>query len=331
MVISPFSLVALFTMLYRGSKGGTEDELRELIGYTEKSNTALNMCKLIKSLNNTRSIVTGLAIFFPKSFPLNRAFIDHVKDIGFIDNMNNQLSGKETLRINSIIQKMTRNTIKDAVQPQYIENNSSMFLLATIFFYSRWRIPFDATQTKNRLFYGQPHRNIPMMTKPHESCEYYEDNVNQILELQFGDDEFSMGFILPKNSGDLSINHEQIEFYIKKMRTTNMGMIQIPKFKQQSRFKVDNLFRRLGFKDLFTNADLGEITPSNNILYISDIIHQSYIVVNEAGMKIDKHRLTTINNTKPSHHAKNFIANHPFIYYIRHIPSSMILMIGHFC
>lgn len=330
MVISPFSLMSTMTMLYRGSKGGTEEELRSLFGFQDKQTTTSNLAKLVRSLNNTRSMATGQAIFFPKTFPLNKAFVDYVRDLGVIDVLNTSQSRSESIKINHLIQKMTRNTIKDVIQPQVIDNNSSMILISTIFFYSKWKVPFDPMQTTSRPFFSLTQRNIPLMTKVYDEVDYYEDNVNQVMEMQFADEEFLMGIILPKNHGQLVVNNEQISFYIKKLRPTHMNMIQIPKFKHQSKFKVDNLFRRLGLRDLFTNADLGEITPSNNILYISDIIHQSYIVVNEAGMKQDRRALAMKMQNKPMVPAKNFIANHPFIYYIRHRPSNVILLLGHY-
>src|SRR5690606_2407764 len=114
------------------------------------------------------------------------------------------------------------------------------------FFYSKWKVPFDPLETKIRPFYSMVQKHIPMMSKTYDLCDYYDDNMNQVLELQYADEEFFMGFILPKNGSEPVINQEQLEFYFNKLKPTHMNLIQIPKFKQQSKFKVDNLFRRLG-------------------------------------------------------------------------------------
>ena len=164
-----------------------------------------------------------------------------------------------------------------------------------------------------------------MMHQQHCMFKYYEDSMNQILEMDYSDVEYTFGIILPRYGSEMSLTHEQYEYYISQLIPTHIHDLQMPKFKQQSRFKIDNLFKKMGFRDIFTNADFSDITPSNNILYVSDIIHQAVVIINEDGDSFNKNK---INNT--SKRVINVIANHPFIYYIRYIPTNTILIVGYY-
>ena len=86
----------------------------------------------------------------------------------------------------------------------------------------------------------------------------------------------------------------------------------------------------MGLRELFTNADLNEITPSNDTLYISDIVHQAYIVVNESGTEATAVTAMLSANCASSEKKIHFVANHPFIYYIRYTKSNTILFVGHY-
>ena len=159
---------------------------------------------------------------------------------------------------------------------------------------------------------------------------YFEDNMNQILELDYSDNKISMGIVLPKGRAKLTITGDQFNYYISNLSEQTIDTIEIPKFQQQSRFKIDNLFKKMGMRELFTNADLSEITPSTGDLYISDILHQVYINVDEQGTEASGATvaIATWNSVPKNNNNPSFIANYPFIYYIRFKPTNTLLFIG---
>lgn len=90
----------------------------------------------------------------------------------------------------------------------------------------------------------------------------------------------------------------------------------------------------LGVSDLFSsNADLSEIVEEGGV-YVSDIIHQAVVEVDEEGTEaaaatavfVTKSMAVMVDRDEP----KLFRADHPFTFYIKHNPSGMILFLGHF-
>ena len=209
-----------------------------------------------------------------------------------------------------------------------ISRNSSILLLTTTHFRSMWKIPFDKHRTLEKAnfydFNGKL-KMVPMMRQNDHIFDYYEDNINQVIELDYEFDEFSMGIVLPKQRSKLSLSHEIFEYYVSQLRPTHIRILYLPKFQQSSKFKIDNLFQKLGFNELFINGDFSEITPSNEHLYVSDIVHQSIVTIDESynGKNVPRPNKTPTN-------AINFEANHPFIYYIRYKPTNTVVLSGYY-
>ena len=95
--------------------------------------------------------------------------------------------------------------------------------------------------------------------------------------------------------------------------------IQIPKFKQ--RFKLD------------LKPALMKLLP-NALHFIDAIIHETVIEVDETGTEAcattTVYENLTSNLSRDEHRKIVFIADHPFIFYIRHTPSKTLLFVGNY-
>jgi len=327
LILSPFSIMQLMSLLYKGSSGQTERELKNFFSFSGKQNTFSNIRKVARHL--TKSVN---AVFFSHNFPVNRAFADHVETVGFVDNVDVNRSVKETHRINGIVGNMTGGTINVLLEPGVINKNTRIILVNSIYFYSRWKNPFSVKHTKLELFHSLNRRKIMMMKQTDKTYNYFEDEYYQLLELDYKDDIFSFGIMLPKYNTDMKVQFEQVQYYVSQMNKTELEVIKIPKFKQGSKFKMDNIFKKMGLKQLFVKADLSDITPSSDHLRVSTIVHQAFISVDEAGTKASAATACEVQEYGCHSEKKKiqFIANHPFIYYIRCIPENTFMFLGHF-
>lgn len=72
------------------------------------------------------------------------------------------------------------------------------------------------------------------------------------------------------------------------------------------------------------SADFSGITDSTQ-LKIDKVIHQSFIEVNEKGTEA---AAATVVSMMPTSAGNDFIANHPFIFFIEHKETGQILFMG---
>ncbi|RMZ97199.1 plasminogen activator inhibitor 2 [Brachionus plicatilis] len=107
--------------------------------------------------------------------------------------------------------------------------------------------------------------------------------------------------------------------------------LQVPKFKLEFKTGLSNHFKNMGANLPFDElkADFSGITSDPQGLYISEVVHQAVIEVNEEGTEaaaatgvIMRGRMTM--NKPPS----NFICDRPFLFLIHEKMHSLILFFG---
>ncbi len=101
--------------------------------------------------------------------------------------------------------------------------------------------------------------------------------------------------------------------------------IYIPKFKLETKYRLVPVMKELGMIDAFKNADFSGMTEDVD-LYISDIIHQTFIEVDEKGTEAAAATAVVIVPTSVS--GFYFNADSPFLYMIKQKDTGNILFMG---
>jgi len=227
---------------------------------------------------------------------------------------------------------ITKGIINNAFDERNIYNaKNSLLLMSTFIFYSKWKYEFPKKHTRVENFYGST-KEVQMMCITNIESSYYEDEQNQILEMEFVDDSLVITFILPKNREEyLNISYEQLMYYISQLKTTYFNIIKIPKINQQKKIKLDNVLKNIGLEDLFKNISTLNISGS---VYISQILQQNCLLINEDGINNLPAYTSTYQTydkgVKSNRQSNQFIANQPFNYYIRYKPMNILLCTGNF-
>jgi len=102
--------------------------------------------------------------------------------------------------------------------------------------------------------------------------------------------------------------------------------VKIPRFKVENKFKLNNVLKSMGINLAFLDlADFSKMSVKP--LMISEVLHKTYVVVNEEGTEAAA--VTSVGmmtNSMPV--VKEFIVNKPFLYLIREKSTGVILFIG---
>ncbi|XP_036913988.1 leukocyte elastase inhibitor-like [Sturnira hondurensis] len=103
--------------------------------------------------------------------------------------------------------------------------------------------------------------------------------------------------------------------------------VHLPKFKLEESYNLNSHLARLGVEDLFSNkADLSGMSGTRD-LFLSKIIHKSFVEVNEEGTEAAAATAGIVAYCS-LRFEESFVADHPFIFFIRHNPSTSILFLG---
>ncbi|MFH1030681.1 MAG: serpin family protein [bacterium] len=153
---------------------------------------------------------------------------------------------------------------------------------------------------------------------------------SQILELPYKSGEISMLILLPADdieSMEKILTNKKLAEYKTEMGKTELDAIAMPKFEFDAKYFMKEALVSMGIKTAFAdNADFSGMSKGD--LFISDVIHQAYIKVDEAGTEAAAATATGVSEWALPLRKTVFKADHPFIFIIEEKATGDILFMG---
>lgn len=323
--ISPYGLFNIFGALYFASNLISESDICDYYSMMASKDNVFEGLSYIMKLYNKSSLYKQLVlkhiIFVNNELPTSKDFIKYINSIVDIYPLAKNNIEKESKNINDYIEKLSDGIIYP-ISPAII--SKAEILVANIGFIKPiWKYPFE--KTFDSKFNGIKVRIIRMLGQVDNQYEYFEDNLNQIIEFRCNGDIMSMGLILPKELVIPDIHFEELNVLIKNLKTTYLGEVRIPVFTQQIKIKLTNLLYQNGLRSVFHKLYIPDLIKTET--NISDIVQNlTVIVANNPGVEQIKNKRN--NNMAISN--VRFIADHPFIYYFKLIPTNTIILMGYY-
>ncbi|MEJ1269951.1 hypothetical protein NN561_000769 [Cricetulus griseus] len=207
-----------------------------------------------------------------------------------------------------------------------------MVLVNAVYFKGKWKSAFTKSDTLNCRF-RSPTCSDKAVAMMHQERKFnlstIQDPPMQVLELQYHGD-ISMYIMLPEN--DISQIENKLNFRNlmnwtsrRKMKSQYVDVF-LPQFKIEKNYEMRHHLKSLGLQDIFdeSRADLSGMA-SGGRLYVSKLMHKSFIEVTEEGTEATA---ATENNIveKQLPESTVFRADHPFLFVIR--KNGIILFTG---
>ena len=337
--ISPFSISTAFGMLLNGARTETRQEILEVMhlnGWTEKEmNDAFKaLLEILPALDNKVKLNLANSIWYRDGYSVLEEFLQQNSEHFGSEIREMDLGDPQTKEIiNSWIEEKTNGKIKDMIDQ--INPNTVMFLINAIYFYGQWTYEFDVENTETRLFYPDYGQNLEckMMKMGGVNLPYYKAQHYQLLDLPYGDSIFTMTILLPDNDYDVDqvireMDPGVLEQQFKEMVSMEITYASIPKFKIEYKKKLVETLISLGMEKVFDefHADLSGINGYGG-LFVSDVIHQSFIEVDEKGTEAAAATVIVIIETSAGNEIY-FDANRSFVFFIRDNRTNSILFTG---
>uniref|UniRef100_A0A672KXZ4 Serpin B6 n=1 Tax=Sinocyclocheilus grahami TaxID=75366 RepID=A0A672KXZ4_SINGR len=249
------------------------------------------------------------------------------------------------VNINKWVEKKTQGKIKDLLPPQGVDETTKLVLVNAIYFKGNWEKKFSKEATRDGQFKMNKTQTKPvkmMRQKSKFPLAFIPEMNSQVLELPYVGKNLSMLIILPNEIQGETTGLQKLEkalTYEKLMEWTKSSkmlqeevQVSLPKFKMAETYGMVQFLRSMGMEDVFDpqKVNLSGMSSNNN-LAVSNVIHKAFVEVNEEGTEAAAATGITITTTSMPLPPKTFIADHPFLFFIRHNPSNSILFYGRIC
>ena len=236
----------------------------------------------------------------------------------------------------TFLNRQTKNKIKDLIPVGAITSMTRLVLTNAIYFKGTWIMEFDKTKTRQENFTTSQGETVKAdmmsLTGDDVKFNYAEDGYVQILELPYKGEEVSMLILLPEE-GDMgtleySLDNEQLQEWKNMLEETEVE-VYLPKFEFDTKYFMKEDLSYMGMPTAFSEeADFSGMTGEKD-LFISKVIHQAYVKVDEEGTEAAAATAVIMKNESIAAPMKKvFRADRPFIFIIQKKNTGNILFMG---
>lgn len=341
--ISPYSIQSALAMTYAGAAGITEQEMSKALEFP--GNTLAfheNFGKLTDNINGiSKKGEMQLSVANSLWLAENYKFLDEFLRINKTyynaetANLNFSESEKARKTINDWVLEKTKDRIKNLIPPGILDALTKLVLTNAVYFKAEWAEQFKKGNTQKAEFTTMENKAVKteLMNLNH-SFPYMENEDIQLIEMPYKGGDASMFVLLPKKKNGLKelekdLSWSNIEKYIGQMNGNRVD-VYFPKFKMSLEYELRKLMRSLGMNAAFNkSADFSRMN-GNKELYISAIIHKTFVEVDETGTEAAAATAVVmrLKSAMPNPEYKTFRADHPFFYFIRENVSGTVLFAG---
>ncbi|XP_016311750.1 leukocyte elastase inhibitor-like isoform X2 [Sinocyclocheilus anshuiensis] len=351
MFFSPLSISAALSMVYLGARGETAKEMAKVLSFSSISDVHSNFESLTSAINKPpqqASYILRLAnrLYGEKTFSFLPEYLDstlklyhaNLQAVDFIG-----ASDESRQLINKWVEEQTENKIKDLLKLGMVTGMTRLALVNAIYFKGNWLQKFNAQDTKEMPFKinQNERRAVQMMyQKKKFPFKYVYDHRLQVLELPYVKEELSMLILLPEESQDGSDPLLKLESELtldklhewtnrNNMDTQTEIIVHLPKFKLEVESSLAEILMGMGMTSVFQGpkADLTGMS-SRGGLFLSAVAHKAFVDVNEEGTEAAAATAAIVAFCMLRE--EHFMADHPFLFFIRHNPTNSILFFGRF-
>ncbi|WP_439880423.1 serpin family protein [Pontibacter sp. MBLB2868] len=334
--ISPLSISMALGMTYNGAASTTKEAMYQALGFKLNSDDEINksfkdLTSLLQGIDKKVVFTSANSLWHSNQFKLQAPFIETnkkyfdatVQGLDFSspaakDQINNWVKNKTNGKIDGII---------DEIRPEQI-----LFLINAIYFKGTWTYPFDKQLTKPGTFHLEDGNTVThdFMTLKNGKYLHYEDASKEVVDLPYGNQQYSMTIVMPKEQHTVQetvegLSESSLASWLSAADTMKREL-QMPKFKLEYESQLNQVLTQLGMGIAFSDqADFSRMVEGQGGLSVSEVRHKTFLGVNEEGTEAAAVTSVGIGVTSVPLTVR---IDRPFVFMIREKSSNAILFIG---
>lgn len=340
---SPHSIWSALIVTYMGARGATEQEMKHVLGIgdTDKLTTweafrNIRNFSPYKKDSKDASYNSANRVYFQDGTTFKSCMHEILdNDISFLDFKSTPEESREI--INTWVEKQTQQRIKNLIPAGGIDALTNMVIANAVYFKEAWLQPFEPHRTARRRFTTPSRKEIfvkMMTTKGRFLYGKSEELHCYAIELPYTGNTLSMTILLPNNryNGiDIVANNltpDRLRNLLADMYPREV-LVSIPKFKMEDSFELSSTLNKMGLRTLFDprRVDLSGFTGMREFT-VDKVHHKTFIDVNEEGTEAAAATAIISSRSARPLGPAAFIADYPFVYFIRDTLSNAILFLG---
>ena len=337
-LVSPLSVMCALAMTANGADGETRAQMESVLGMSiEELN--LFLYSYLNNLPNGDKYKLNVAnsIWFTddESFTVNQDFLQTNADYYGASLYKTPFEEQTVKDINTWVNDKT-----DEMIPEILSNLSSdaiMYLINALAFEAEWSKAYEDSQIRGGIFTKEDGTEQEADMMYSSEGEYLENENTTGFLKYYAEGKYAFVALLPKEGIKLSdyvqsLNSASLQALLANKETVKVNAA-IPKFEAEYEGEMSSVLKTMGMTHAFNGqmADFSKLGAySGHNIYISQVIHKTYIQVGEKGTRAGAATVVQINKTsleRPDE-SKQVYLDRPFVYMILDCENNLPFFIG---
>lgn len=346
---SPQSISTALAMTYAGAKGETADQMASVLHFNlpaDKLHPAqAALLNYLNSLGNQGDVQLSVAnrLWRQQGYKFLDSFTKLLrKDYGAgLEQLDFADSEAARKTINDWVSESTAGKVEDLIPSGVLNSLTRLVLTNAVYFKGDWEHAFRESATRPSDFHlssADKIDNVPLMRQKETflfgEAKLENEQGMKLLEMPYKGKQLSMIVLLPDEMDGLrdlesQLTSDNVQQWLDTAKLREVS-VWLPKFKMTGEFQLNAILSALGMTAAFDshNADFSGM-DGNRDLFLSAVIHKSYVDVNESGTEAAAATgvVVTARAAAPTK-TPTFRADHPFVFLIRENETGAILFAG---
>ncbi|MEW6652254.1 MAG: serpin family protein [Bacteroidota bacterium] len=335
--ISPLSVSMALGMTMNGADGTTYEAMKSALALNaftrqQANETYQSLMGLLGSIDSKVTMNIANSIWYDKNFSFQTDFIETNKK--YFNAVVNAMNFQDPATID-VINKWVKAATKDKIEKivEQISPQTIMFLINAIYFKGSWKYQFEKSKTYDDYFTTHEGKQVSVkMMQQENDFSTYTNSLFTAVNLPYSSGSYSMMLFLPNNNKKLKdvadfLTKENFDTISKNFSVSKKNLF-LPRFKLEYKIKLNDALIALGMGEAFdpSKANFKKLYNGFGNAYISEVLHKTYVDVNEEGTEAAA--VTSVEIGVTSILDNNIKFNKPFLFLIREKNSGSILFIG---
>jgi serpin B len=343
LVFSPASISIALAMTYAGAATRTASEIATTLHFTlppDRLHPAFDALDLALttppagSAPNAFALKIANATWGQRGFPFLPTYLDLLaQDYGAGLRTVDFEAAPEPSRtaINAWVAEQTEQKITQLLPAGSIDSGTRLVLTDAVYFHGDWRTPFDPNSPTGAFHADTGDVAVAMMLNAKAVIPVWSGTGWRAATVPYVGDTTSMVLIVPDQGTFTGFEDGLTSSGLATIvgGQTGTGAVAVPRFKFSTATALKQTLTTMGMASAFDSisADFSGIDGTRD-LYISEVIHQATIEVDEKGTTAAAATAVTFQRTSAEVNTNTLIVDRPFLFFIRHDPTGAILFAG---
>lgn len=345
LVVSPASLSIALGMTWGGARGETAAQMKRVLHFNlDDAPTHAALASQIAAWNAPGARPYELRVanrLFGGGTTFEPAFLALTRDSygAPIETVSFATPEPARAHINEWVEQQTNRRIVDLLPPGSLSDLTRLVLTNAVYFKGSWESRFDAARTAPQRFTTGAGRaiDVQMMHQAHGLRFAHVDGL-KVLELPYSGGDLAMVVVLPDAVNGLAAVEARatavnVSRWIAALAQQEVDVeVALPRFRfAGASLSLGQHLVALGMPLAFgSQADFSGISPEPG-LQISEVFHKTFVEVNEEGTEAAAASAVEVavrGMPVAPPEPPRFVADHPFLFFIRDVRSGAILFWG---